>query len=279
MKMLYLERLQNLDLKPIRPEHAEGLLLYPIADDPLSPGATSDEKWAKEHCLEQRFYVGGWEWFVDLTGISIQKLTEYKKRAALEAKSSGWPALNGATGGIVTKAKGQWGAIAPQQFFNVAKNRPVLFPKAALFILACELALSDLLEARENPDDPRYAALAEEDVQISGEITTGCEVYRHMSIVGACWNINDFNNSYVQKKIELVPTCFLELSSQFDEQQPTALFEEITAGHTITYPTARKIKDYADNTSPPEVGDVRAKSGKKLLGTKKAAPSEIVSLN
>ena len=264
------ERLAAVGPRNARPKHAEGLLLEPICEDPRGQLA-SDARWASEHCLEKRFFVGGIEWFSDVTGMSTLHLSSFRSQATALSRRLDWPSMNGARGGVVQRARGQWGKIAPQQFFNVAKSRPVQFPKAALYILACELALQSLVE---NP----YSANDEGDAHVvPSHIRSGEEVYNHMAIIGACWNINDFNSRYLSRVREKYPNFISELADQFDIQQPTELFSELAAGHTVTFDTAITIKQYSEVRGEP-LGNVRFKSGQKLLGTKQAAPSEIISL-
>lgn len=246
----------------------------PVTAEPLAPNARCDSDWTKESAGKQRFYVGGWATFVNLTGIKIDHIVSYKEKAIAEAKAEKWPKMRDASPQIVSGMANDWSTISRPQMFSCGKGRAIIFPKAALFILACELALSDYL-ANGKGNRNKKAQAASEVAAPESEIW----VYNNMGILPAVWNINDFNNSYIEQHLK-IDAQFLNRLRDHSEQDNLELFHDLAAGHTVSYETADKIKSYCDNQRGFEkLGKVRARAGKGVLGTKKASENEEVSLD
>lgn len=276
--MTFAQTVADKERRDERPEHAEDLLLYPIADDPDSSGAVCDGDWVKEHALDQRFYIGGLDWFTSITGYGAARIADYRYRAVSEARNSNWPAMKSNSTLLLRQLKSQWDAISIQQYFNVTASRAVNFPKASLFLISCEIALQDLLGQVDShsSDDLGPAEFSDELLRISrDQSASGSLVYRHMAVVAACWNVNDFTEHYVQEQVSLRPDFLMKLSNH-TRQSSIDLFLQLAKGHTVTYPTARDVKSYCENPdfASARVREVRVRSGRTGLGKLKAADKE-----
>jgi hypothetical protein len=156
-----------------------------------------------------------------------------------------------------------WQEVSRQQYFAITKKRPVAFPKAAVFLLTCELALQEIV------DDPSIIGV--DSSQLEG-ISSGMDVYKYMVIVPACWNVNDFTDEYLQR--QSTRNGFMQ-SLAAAAQQSRQVVTELALGHTVTYRTAKFVKDHCDSAGEP-VGDIRCRAGQTKLGTKGAANEELV---
>lgn len=246
-----------------RPALAEHLLIYPIAPNPYDPSAIMDSDWAREHAGIPRFYVGGVHWFLHVTQLSMAKIAAYRNQAPIEAKKAGWNAMPGTPLEMVEALRAYWGAIARQQFYSIAGACAVNFPKAALFLLACELALTDLIYSSDDSVSDR--------ISIPKHITSGEYIYQHMAIVPSCWNINDFNSCYYTNNFA-EKLGLLRKLADYAGQSESNVLSELASGHTVTFATAEKIQEFCLHTSSGcgPVGRIRSRAG-RILGSKKAA--------
>ena len=100
-----------------------------------------------------------------------------------------------------------------------------------------------------------------------------------MAIIPACWNINDFNTEYLNRQIKFNPSFLNELANHV-KQSDTEVFQELAAGHTVTFRTANGIKDFCNGRPGREpLGKIRSRAGRNLLGTKRAADCEDLGLS
>lgn len=265
-------------LEARRPDFADQLLLYPVNDDPDVEPAECTEAWAEEHALRQRFYITGVRWFRDVTGSNTDAIARVRKKAVELAKRSEWTTLRNTPKHIAREIRKQFHAISIQQFYNVTAGRPVFFPKACLFILACEIVLQEMIDEQNELSDEELAAQEAEDeeVVVPAEILTGQEVYRHMRINGACWNINGLNLNFIKDKLNVDPSL-MEGLPEATYQTDFEVFYQHARGHTLTYPTARAIRDFSRNEESgfDGLGRLRSTAGRKILGTENAASHEV----
>lgn len=245
-----------------RPRSAEELLIHPICDNPAAPRGAMDVDWVREHAAKPRFYVGGLEWLVDLTGLSTETIATYKQAAADEISRTNWRDNLSPSVLVRQRLRGLWGAIARQQYFEVAKGRPVLFPKAVLFIISCELALQDMIDRRGLPEGEQAFA-------------SGAEVYRHMAVVPACWHVTNFDRSYLSSRASGSRDFMRDLSNHAGQARPE-VFEDMASGHTVTYSTADLISQFCSQHDL--AGSPRCSVGRTALGTKQASPHEMIGL-
>jgi hypothetical protein len=195
--------------------------------------------------------------------LKAERIASYKERAAAEAKEAKWTEMPGTPRNVVSDLRGHWGAISRQQYFNVMNLRAVNFPKAALFLLSCELALQELINQQESVIP----------------FTSGACIYQHMAIIPACWNINDFNTEYLNRQTKFNSTFLNELANHVSQSDPE-VFKELAAGHTVTFRTANGIKHYCNGGHGREpLGKIRSRAGRNLLGTKRAADCEELGLS
>jgi hypothetical protein len=256
-----------------RPINADELLLAPVTSDPHMPDATCDMDWIKEH-NKQRFYVGGWPAFVNLTGMKIDELDRYRDAAIAAAKTEKWPMMRYTSPEMIRRLESDWSSIARPQLFNCAKGRAVMFPKAALFILTCELALEDRLEQARNSRSKEGKTS-----ELLATAKSGVWIYSHMAIVPAVWNINDFNKGYLESRLAKNP-IFLSALRKETGQENLDVFRDLASGSTVTYKTATMIKTYCDRSNEFEpLGEIRARAGKGTLGTKHASMYEEIDLD
>lgn len=238
-----------------RPKEADELLLFKIADDPEESDARSYEDWEFDHGASKRFYVGGFRWFMRNTKLNASTLAVKYKAEVPEAlrDRTDWTSM--------PDPKNAWSQIARIQFSAASNQKPMFFQKAAMVLMACELAVEEMLKG--NID--------------TGEIKKPEDIYTTMSVVPACWNINDFTEEFLEK---------LGKSSQGVStlKQSTGLsskaLEQVASGYTVTWQTANKIKSTLEEQYHQDVtvGRVRSKPGRKRLGKKAASEYESVDL-
>ena len=254
-----------------RPALSTDLLLHIIAPDPFEEGATMDLQWAEEHATKPRFFVGGIPWFRDLTLLKAEDIGAYRKRAAGKAKSVGWTEMRDLPPHVVNKLYKQWESIAWQQYYEAIQERPVTFIKAVLFLLSCELALQELVDKQKLRKRPNYAGDAE-GPELSKEISSGETIYQHMAIIPACWNINDFNTSYIDDQVA-ADSSFLKKLGKHTGQQDLDVFADLGSGHTVTFVLAQQVKEFCDTLRPP-LKEIRCRAGRGKLGSKRASKRE-----
>jgi hypothetical protein len=261
-----------------RPALASGLLLHKICENPGAETAQLDEDWAGEHAGMLRFFVGGIDWFSNLTLMSMDSLFSRKDRTLELAERCGWSKMSDAKPIDAETLRAQWTAIARPQYFNAGQKRAMNFPKAALFILSCELAIQDLLEQiTSRPENSeRYAKL-------KSEVVAPEYVYKHMAIVPACWNVNDFNSKYLLRRVE-ARQGFLAQLAVYASQSGGRVFHQLADGQTVTFRTAARVKHFCDSSLDgcDPLGQIRSRrgrGGKGMLGSKRSAESEDIDLD
>jgi hypothetical protein len=240
--------LQSRQRDPVRPEKYGELLLRPIVDNPMN-GDGSYQRWEYDHSDKQRFYVGGMVRLRELINIDAQTLSSYSERARTEIRSkTSWP--NMPNSGV------RWTENCARQQYNHAFNKGRLFfQKAAVIIVSAELALRDAIVA---------GTLREAKPDLTPE-----HVYTFMSIIPACWNVDEFNMDYVERVKANTPLFRSDLSRACG--QNSTVIDHLSTHFTVDFDTANDIKDHIDRTHPQNpVGDVRARPGRQL-GTKGAS--------
>lgn len=257
---------------PKRPALATGLFLHVIAANPFAENAVMDPRWAEEHARVPRFRIGGTPWFRDLTLLKAEALSGYSKKASNRAKSCGWTKMEDLPRAEASNLYGEWESIAKQQYYAAIQQRPVTFVKAVLFILSCELALQEIVDRQKafrrgnaNPDEMPA-------IELPREVSSGEFVYRHLAIIPACWNINDFNAKYLETRAG-EDAGFLEALGGHTEQSDIETFHPLAAGHTVTYRLAERVKQFCDDAKP-HVGQIRCRAGRGVLGSKRATHIE-----
>jgi len=139
----------------------------------------------------------------------------------------------------------------------------MVFHKAALVIVSCELALQSLFKSRHEFDD-----LARPE-----------DIYTIMRIIPACWSIDSFTANYLSRAAESFSDAIPVLREAAGQDNNTVI-EDLAGGYTVTWHTANSIKHTIDThdgfTEPVDV--VRARPGRGKLGNKKASQSELVDV-
>lgn len=249
-----------------RPEDYEDLLLEAIQydvdlDDTDELEAVSYDDWEFDHGSSRRFYVDGLRRFMRETGIqTVDAIAGYGEAAVKEvAEKTDWAKM--------PNSNSHWtDSIATNQFRHARNGVPVFFQKAALIIVACELAAGDAIEkaakANKNKDSKK------DDKEIS--LKSASEIYSFMSIRPACYNVDRFNKGYFE---DLDKTQKRQLRKRTGQSEDALL--HLAIGHTVTIKTAVNVGQLIrTDESFDEVGDVRGYPGKKTLGKKSASSSE-----
>ncbi len=254
--MNYLSDIRAQNRPRQRPDNHEKLLFHPIADDPSSESAVCYEDWEFDHGRMNRFYVGGFLWFLRQVDEPPSNLSRFREEAISRiADQTNWFEM--------PNSGKAWSEGIARQQFNVAKRRePLHFQKAAIIIMACEIAAEAALgQGREMPD-----------------INDAKDVYTTMSIIPACWNINDFNRDLISR-LEKLPDAFDKLKEATGQDSPT-VFRHLAVGNTVTWETAAKTHHVISNDfdSSFKVGKVRAHPGRGSLGKQKATEFERVNI-
>jgi hypothetical protein len=271
--MSFAEEIERQGRVAARPSSPTDLLLHHISGDPHAKDAAMETDWAKEHAAVPRFYVGGLSWFLELTLLNAEKLAAYRDQAPRDAKKIDWHKMAGTPGNVVKDLQGQWGAISRQQYYSVLKSRAVNFPKAALFLLSCELALQSLIDAQQARKHHRDEDAEPDSPRIPKTITAGHCIYQRMAIIPACWNINDFNAKYIERHVAF-KSSFLDQLAKHAKQSDATVFSQLASGYTVTFRTANCVKAWCEKNGCEPLGKIRCRAGKNLLGTKKAADLE-----
>lgn len=233
-----------------RPEHYEDLLSRPIGADLDDPNSYQD--WEFDHGTKPRFYIQGFLWFLRQTHLTVNGVANFREEAAdFVEDATSWDEMPGWT---------QERQPVARQQLNAARNhKPLRFQKAATILVACELAAAERLE--------RYGEC--------GEIHSPQDIYRHMKIVPACWNINDFNPPFLEE-LRSQPENYQGLQRYI--AQDKQVLEDLANGHSVSFDTAKDIKEWLDKKTDMDVGQVRARPGKKMLGRKSASLNERIAL-
>lgn len=251
--MNYLADIAEQNRTAARPENYEALLFHPIADDPTATDATCYPNWEFDHGLQRRFYVGGILWFLRSARINANSLAGFKDDAIVAVRErTDWSNM--------PNSNNNWtGQIARQQY-NAARNHtPLFFQKAAIVIMSCELAAEAMLA----------------NGRVLQDIDTPQDIYRFMSVIPACWNVNDFNKDFYNQYVAKDKAAQEKLKVAATLSQKAVLWD-LADGHTVTYETAKAVKEAIDQDFPEDVnvGEVRSKPGKKNLGKKRTSDYE-----
>lgn len=256
-----------------RPTWLTDLLIHVIAQNPHAEGVKMDTEWSAQHVESPRFRIGGMGWFRDVTGVNGDDLVAASADAAKLAKNCGWTDMPGISPTVARKVQGHWTSTGRPQYFTAIAGKPLSFVKAAQIILACELTLEKLLKQQGIESKPKRRA-ANADVKLPerlDEISSAQEIYQHMAIIPACWNLNDFNTPYLEKRIA-GDSKFLDQLATYTGQTDHGVFAELASGFTVTYGLAEKVKAFCDSSK--DLGQIRCRKGKGILGTKRAAELE-----
>lgn len=211
--------------------------------------------WEKESALKQRFYVRGVSWALRRYG--KLDVTDYKPffQPAMEIIKSetSWdqqvlvPAQD-------KKASGSGWHEAPsynQALRAINARKAISFHKATQIMVIFEAALRT--KDGVNP----------------------LEVYSEMHIEPACYNIDDFNASALEK-LRNEEDKFNSRVLAACEQSESSVLDDLTSGFTVTKSTAEGIKKFVDEECGGKgLGDIRHRPGRSL-GKKKASGSEKV---
>jgi len=244
----------------VRPVRLEDLLLHPICDDPTAPDAVCYTDWDRDHVGSARFFVGGILWFMRQTKVNSSTLASYAEEAArvVESQTEWHDIVN------VRNSDERWRENVARQQFDRAVNRSSQYiQKAATIIMACELCASDLIKSGN-------AALKD-------SISKPEDIYKMMTIIPACWNVNDFNQDFMAQ-VDSSGAPHLKTVQHAIGEDSVDVLKDLADGFTVTYPTAKGVLDAVNSELPSEysVGLVRARPGRKRLGKKRASHNETV---
>lgn len=249
----YLDLVSKQTRSKKRPSSYDELLFNPVSDNPEASQAECYQDWEFDHGSHSRFYVGGFRWFLRQTGWSANQISEFA-RAAVET-------VNQETNWHEMPESGElWSQPVARVRFNSVKNgEPQRFAKAAMVVMACELAVADALNnGREFK-----------------EIESPEDIYGKMTIIPACWNIDDFNQKTLAQ-IDQTPGAMEAIKAETG-QRNSKVFEQLASGNAVTWETANKLKKFLERSEMEhlKVGEVRARPG-RMLGRKKASDEEEV---
>jgi len=233
-----------------------------------------DTEWSAQHAEIPRFRIGGMQWFRDITALNGDDLAAFSVATAKTAKNWGWTDMQGISPAVARKLEANWTSTGRPQYFAAIGGKPLSFVKAVQILLSCELALEELLIERGIDTRAKKQLPLSTEVkrpELLSEIPSSQEIYRHMAIIPACWNVNDFNESYLQSRMDTEPT-FLDQIAAHTNQTDHSVFYDLAAGHTVTHGLARKVKEFCDPKKA--LGQIRCRRGKGILGTKRAAELE-----
>ncbi|MEJ0061497.1 MAG: hypothetical protein WDM79_18900 [Terricaulis sp.] len=232
------------------------LLTIPLAADPYALNAISYPGWHVER-QACHFYVGGMLDFFALQIATDPLALSHFFTDALKI-SAAWPSGNHWASQAPGK-KDSWRQIAYTQALAARRGEPLLFAKAALVLLACELAAEDAMSK---------GTLSTAAQQALGG--SGAGVYSFMSIVPAVWNIDGFNQIFYNSLSDAEIDAIVNAAGQSNRHPIT----EMANGATVTFETAHAVKGVLLN----RVGAVRAKPG-AYQGRRSASENERLDLN
>lgn len=229
-----------------RPDHYEQLLLEPIADGEGGRvnAFGSYAGWEADHWSSKRFYVAGLSWLQNASRLNQGQITEFREKAN-SAIQHGDIWRNDSEPAVTWDRE-----FGKPQLHQAFAGKPISFANAAKIILACELALEELLRSGRAPERLAF-------VQSAGEI------YRHMAIVPAVYNIDNFCEPYI-KQAESTSERFYSALMEQAKLRGTAVIHDLAAGGTVTHATAKNIRDHAPEVPAYPLGRVRAKPGRHL---------------
>lgn len=244
-----------------RPDQIEKLFFHAITDNPESSSDFYDD-WDFDHAGSQRFFVGGLRWFFRRTGMNAESLHNYSKDAsALIRNDTSWTDMASVRGSDI-----HWDNVARQQFNRANGQKSLYLQKAANVIVSCELCAQDLIDRGTLKESAK------------ADIASGGDIYKRMSIIPACWNVNDFNSDFLAE-VEAHDSTLLKKIARASGEGSLAILKDLAGGSTVTHQTAAAIEAEVTNGLPKQftVSGTRARPGKKKLGLKKASSSEHVS--
>jgi hypothetical protein len=253
----YRDKLSEFPHAGARPESYAGLLLVPITHDRPRKGDASYPYWEEDHGDKRHFYLGGFNHFMRAGAVvDVKELHEFAKDALeIVQDFRGWTDMPG--------PRDAWTEFSYNQVRHAKNGMPLYFQKAAIVMLCCELAIRESLRGNR----------ARRSLRIDHQ--SGADVYRYMRIIPACWNIDDFNKTYLDGLESAHPGAKAALRDAAG-QTSIRVIEELADGYTVTRETAARIKAFIDENYPKfPVGRVRAKPGKRL-GRKHASDKEAV---
>jgi hypothetical protein len=262
--MSFRQAIENQRRPAKRPATLPELLIHIIAPNPEDAAAVMDSDWSAEHVGVPRFRIGGMRWFRDVTKLNGEDILRFREPALALAVKCRWTEMAGVTRAMAAKQEINWKSVSRQQFFDGVAGRPLLLVRAAQVLLACELALQDLIDNREISAVARTDGRPEE----LAEFVSSQQIYQHMALIPSCWNLSGFNESYLNTRLEADP-AFLDNLAFATQQMDHSVFQQLAIGHTITYSLAKKIKEFCD--ARKSVGQIRCRKGNdKKIGKKRA---------
>jgi hypothetical protein len=248
------------------------LLLHIIAQNPEDDGAVMDSDWSAQHIGVPRFRIGGIGWFRDVTKLNGEDILRFREPALALAVECHWSEMAGVTRAMAAKQEINWKSVSRQQFFDGIAGRALLLVRAAQVLLACELALQDLIDQRGKSAAARKDGRPEK----LAEFVSGQQIYQHMALIPSCWNLSGFDESYLNTRLEADPAFLVKLGDA-TKQMDHSVFQQLAMGHTITYSLAKKIKEFCDDARKP-VGQIRCRKGHdKKIGKRRAVVLEDIA--
>jgi len=250
----YDAKIERRNAPPKRPPRYEDLLLEQITHDEPLRGESSYKYWEQDHSDRRHFYVGGFSRFLRSGAVAdVKELHDRFAREAIRKLESldGWTEMPG--------PRDAWEEFSYNQVRHAKNGLPLYFQKAAIVILCCDLAVE--------------AALSKKRSSLRVDHESSEDIYHYMSIIPACWNIDNFNSKYLEDLEKKHPGAKFSLRDAAG-QTSTGLIEDLAAGLTVTRETAEAISLNIDRLYPDHpVGRVRARPGKRL-GRKHASEDE-----
>jgi hypothetical protein len=261
--MSFQQEIEKQKRPAMRPARLPDLLIHIIAQNPEASGAVMDSDWSAQHVGVPRFRIGGMQWFRDVTKLNGEDILRFREPALALAATWGWTEMAGVTRAMAAKQEINWKSASRQQFFDGVAGRPLLLVRASQVLLACELALQDLIEKREISEAARTDGRPER----LAEFVSSLQMYQYMALIPCCWNVSGFNESYLITRMEAEP-AFLDNLASATQQEDHGVFIQLSKGHTVTYRLAKKTKEFCDLRKP--VGQIRCRKGQDKLGKKRA---------
>lgn len=233
-----------------RPNDYADLLIRPIA---MEGGGTSYANWEQDHGSSRSFYVKGFRWFLHASQIDdFNRIAPFSAAAVeLVAKRTNWTSM--------PESGTRWNECGSPQFKRARHRGTTYFQKAALIIVACELAL----EQRIKDKLPLRTQISMQDI------------YQHMGVIPACWHIEEFTPDQARLLKAQYPEAELALKTECGQEARTFI-DHLANGYSTTFETAKKTRDYiATNCKKVTVGRVSPMPG-RLLGVKGATEFETI---
>ncbi|MBI1186190.1 MAG: hypothetical protein GC206_02490 [Alphaproteobacteria bacterium] len=251
----YRDTLRAFPRRAERPKTYGSLLSVPITHDSPRTDDGCYPFWEEDHADKRHFYLGGFNHFMRSGAVGDVKELHVFSKDALELVQDlrGWTDMPG--------PRDAWTEFSYNQVRHAKNGMPLYFQKAAIVMLCCELAMRDRIKGKKERSRLR---IEHEDEQ---------QIYLYMSIIPACWNIDDFNRAYLDRLEDAHPGAKAQLCDAAG-QTSIRVIEELADGYTVTRATAAAIKDFVDKTYPRfPLGRVRARPGKRL-GRRHASDKE-----